>query len=252
MEEILLGGNMTSVVKVGDTVRRASGPWTPAVHALLGHIRRRGFDRAPQALGIDEQGREIISLLPGSVAAYPLPEHVLTDRTLVAVAGLLRAYHDATVDFVPPVDANWQWPAHEPVEVLCHNDFGPYNLMFEGNRLSGVIDFDTASPGARVWDLGYTAYRFVPLTDPGNPDVPYPGVAEQRRRLALFAESYGVAAITPGDVVATAIRRLRELVDFIVIQARNGDPAQRKVLDRGDTLIYERDIAYLEANPIAP
>ena len=247
MEEALFGGNMTSVVKVGDTVRRAAGQWTPAVHALLGHLRRRGFDRAPEALGIDEQGREIISLLPGSVATYPLPEHVLADPTLVAVAGLLRAYHDATADFVPPAGATWQWPSHEPVEVLCHNDFAPYNLMFEGDRLVGVIDFDTASPGPRVWDLAYTAYRFVPLTDPANPDVPYPGVAEQRRRLELFVESYGIGTITPGDVVAATIRRLRELVDFIVTQARGGDPAQQRVLDRGDTLIYERDIAYVEA-----
>jgi hypothetical protein len=26
------------VVCVGDTVRRPSGPWTPAVHALLTHV----------------------------------------------------------------------------------------------------------------------------------------------------------------------------------------------------------------------
>jgi hypothetical protein len=32
------GGNMSSgVVRVGDTVRRPAGPWTPAVHALLTH-----------------------------------------------------------------------------------------------------------------------------------------------------------------------------------------------------------------------
>jgi hypothetical protein len=34
------GGNMSSgVVRVGDTVRRPAGPWTPAVHALLTHLR---------------------------------------------------------------------------------------------------------------------------------------------------------------------------------------------------------------------
>ena len=69
----------------------------------------------------------------------------------------------------------WQWPGHEPFEVICHNDFCPYNLLFEGTELTGVIDFDLASPGPRVWDLGQTAYRFVPLTDPENPDTPVVG-----------------------------------------------------------------------------
>lgn len=41
--------------------------------------------------------------------------------------------------------------------------------MFEDGTLTGVIDLDLASPGPRVWDMAYTAYRFVPLTDPANP-----------------------------------------------------------------------------------
>ena len=82
--------------------------------------------------------------------------------------------------------ACWQWPAHEPVQVICHNDFAPYNLMFENGKLTGVIDLDLASPGPRVWDMAYTAYRFVPLTDPSNPDAPFPGAQAQARRLAAF------------------------------------------------------------------
>jgi aminoglycoside phosphotransferase (APT) family kinase protein len=163
------------------------------------------------------------------------------------VAGALRDYHDATTDFEPPADAVWRFPPHEPREVLCHNDFAPYNLLFQDGRLAGVIDFDTASPGPRSWDLGYTAYRFVPLTAPENPDVDYPGVAEQRRRLALFCTAYGAPEIGPSKVLHTAIARLRELVDFIVSAARAGDTAQQAVLERGDTEIYRRDIEYLES-----
>ncbi|ASO20605.1 hypothetical protein FHR81_004717 [Actinoalloteichus hoggarensis] len=246
MEEIVLpGGNMTDVVRIGDTVHRSAGPWTPAVHALLRHLANRGFPGAPRPLGFDDRGREVISLLPGSAAHYPLPDHAWTDETLSTAARMLRAYHDATVDFVPPVDARWQLPAHEPAEVLCHNDFAPYNLMFEDGVPTGVVDFDTVSPGPRTWDLAYTAYRFVPLTDAANPDAPYPGAAEQRRRLELFVESYGDDGITAADVLAMAVPRLRELVEFIVERARAGDPAQRRVLDRGDVAVYEQDIAYL-------
>ena len=145
-----------------------------------------------------------------------------------------------------PAGGVWQWRAHEPAEVICHNDFAPYNLMFEGSELTGVIDFDVASPGPRVWDMGYTAYRFVPLTAPGNPDVRFTGAAEQARRLERFCAAYGDQRIEPHAVIAAAAAKLRELVAFIVDRAAAGDPAQQAVLARGDAAIYERDIAYLD------
>jgi hypothetical protein len=241
-EIVLTGGNMTPVVRVGDTVRRGAGPWTPTIHALLRHLRASGFDQVPEPLGIDDQGREIISFLPGQVGTYPLPDFVLSDQTLETVARTLRAYHDATQGFV---GGPWQWPAHEPIEVICHNDFAPYNMLFEDGRLTGIIDWDLASPGPRVWDMGYAAYRFVPLTDPANPDVTNPGVAEQARRLARFCDAYG-KGIEPRAVAETAITILRDLVAFIRREAAAGDPAQTAVLERGDVGIYERDIAYVE------
>jgi Ser/Thr protein kinase RdoA (MazF antagonist) len=108
----------------------------PAVHALLRHLRARGFRQAPQPLGIDRQGREILTL-PDQVATYPLPAFIWSDDTLVAVARLLAAYHHATVGFVPPAGAVWQWPAHQPGEVLCRDDFAPYNLLFQDGRPGG-------------------------------------------------------------------------------------------------------------------
>src|SRR5688572_28988643 len=101
-EVALKGGNMTPVVRVGDTVRRSAGPWTPAIHALLRHVRAAGFAQVPEPLGIDERGREILSLLPGRAGTYPLADHILSDRTLVDVARTLRAYHDATTGFAAP------------------------------------------------------------------------------------------------------------------------------------------------------
>jgi catechol 2,3-dioxygenase-like lactoylglutathione lyase family enzyme len=240
-EEILSGGNMTAVVRVGNTVRRAAGPWTPTIHAFLRHLRANGFDLVPEPLGLDEGGREILSLLPGAPATYPLPEFAWTDATLDAVARTLRAYHDASTGFT---GERWQWPAHEPREVICHNDFAPYNLMFEDGRLTGVIDLDLASPGPRVLDLAYTAYRFVPLTDPANPDAPFRGAAEQRRRLSRLCAAYGDQE--PQAVVDAAAAKLREMVAFIERLAAAGDAAQKAVLERGDVAIYERDIAYLD------
>jgi hypothetical protein len=196
---------------------------------------------------MDEQGREILTFLPGRPGGgHPIAELMYDEATLEAVTNALRAYHDATTGFVAPAGAPWQFPAHAPVEVICHNDFAPDNLIFDGERLAGVIDFDLASPGPRVWDLAYTAYRFVPLSGPDNPDMPYPGPAEQARRLACLCAVYNSAAIGPRDVLDTAAKRLRDLHAFMHREAAAGNAAQQAIIDRGRGAIYERDVAYLE------
>jgi aminoglycoside phosphotransferase (APT) family kinase protein len=112
---------------------------------------------------------------------------------------------------VPPPDAVRRWPAQEPSEDVRHNDFAPYNLMFERGRLTGIIDLDLASPGPRARDMGYAAYRFAALSDPRSPDTPARPPADQRRWLAAFGAAYGNPDITPGEVVDAAIAKLREL-----------------------------------------
>ncbi|MEA2229705.1 MAG: hypothetical protein QOF04_3335, partial [Solirubrobacteraceae bacterium] len=198
----LSGGNVTAVVRVGDTVRRAPGPWTDTVQALLHHVRARGLDAVPEPRGRDAEGREVVAFLSGDVHGYPLPAWIWDDAVLVAAASLLRRLHDATVDFARP-GASWRLPAREPREVVCHNDFAPHNLVFRGRELCGVIDFDTAAPGPRAWDLANTAHRLVPLTAPGNPDTPATPDGERARRLALLCGAYGTRVV-PADVLALA------------------------------------------------
>jgi hypothetical protein len=66
------GGNAGGAVRVGDTVRRAAGPWTPAVHALLAHLAGRGIVGSPRPLGVDDQGREVLTYLAGEAALAEL------------------------------------------------------------------------------------------------------------------------------------------------------------------------------------
>jgi hypothetical protein len=55
VEEQPLNGNQSAAVRIGDTLRRRAAYWTPAVHALLEHLRSEGFDAAPEPLGMDER-----------------------------------------------------------------------------------------------------------------------------------------------------------------------------------------------------
>jgi aminoglycoside phosphotransferase (APT) family kinase protein len=89
-----------------------------------------------------------------------MPEWVWSSVVLTDVARALRQWHDATCQF-DLVDAVWGFDAREPGEVICHNDFAPYNCVFRGGRFAGAIDFDLCSPGPRLWDIAYTAYRYA-------------------------------------------------------------------------------------------
>ena len=247
-EEILTGGGVNHVVRIGGTVRRPTGPWTPAVHALLNHLAAAGFCGAPRAHGTDDQGREVLDFVPGEVGAEPLPGHE-GDARLQAAGRLLRAFHDATADFRPPADATWYFPPREPREVICHGDAARYNTVFRNGLPVAFIDFDTAHPGPRIWDVAYTAYRFVPLTvDPEEGAVE---VAEQARRLRLFADAYALDGPDRAALVGTVITRLEHLVAHMESQAAGGNEAFARHLAAGHHLHYRADTAHLARHAAA-
>jgi hypothetical protein len=233
----LLGGNMNSVTRVGETVHRRAGLWTPTIHRYLGHLDSAGISWVPRALAIDGD-TEVLSFVEGDVPIYPLPDWVWSDEALIDAARHLRMLHDASVGFDPGA-AIWQLPIHEPIEVICHNDFAPHNLAFADGRIVGVIDFDTSSPGPRMWDLAYLATRMVPLTA-DHPDGS-PGEDQSHRRIQLMLDAYAAAAAWT-EVVRVAVIRLRDLAQFSVAKAEElGKPKLRE-----DAALYERDALYLE------
>jgi Ser/Thr protein kinase RdoA (MazF antagonist) len=220
-------------------VRRGAGAWTATVHDLLRHVRARRVAWVPEPRGLDALDREVLGYIEGDVPSYPMPDWVWDDAVLVAAARLLRHYHDATVDF-PRAHRSWQLPAHDPDEVICHNDFAPYNFVFRGGVLHGVIDFDTASPGPRAWDLSYLAYRLVPLAGPGNRDALASSDRSRAARLRRLCAAYG-DGVTPAAVLALAPARLDELAVLTAVRAGDGAGAE---LQRHVGL-YRADASYI-------
>src|SRR5262245_35120215 len=90
----LTGGRVTQgVVRIGDTVRRPCKLNTPFIHQLLHHLEQVEFDGAPRFLGIDGQGREILTFIEGEVP----PDLGFWSMTqLLAAARLIRRFHEAT------------------------------------------------------------------------------------------------------------------------------------------------------------
>jgi len=251
-EHAFADGNLAGTVRVGATVRRAAGPWTPAVHALLRHLAERGFGAAPRPLGLDAEGRETLGFLPGVTAPATL-EGFLGDDVLTGVARLLRTYHDAVVDFEPPPDAAWRFVVGSPREgeVICHNDVSPFNVVFVDGEPRGLIDWDFAAPGPRTWDLGYALLRFAPMYADGAFGPP----AERGRRIARFLGSYGTAeTVGPlgGDAVMSLVEtRERSLLATQRAWAAAGVPGFAEMIRDGHDLAVERDLTYLDQHRAA-
>jgi hypothetical protein len=242
-EQPFTDGNITAVVRVGATVRRATGPWTPAVHALLRHLEARGFDAAPRALGRDQAGREMLSYIPGQTAPASL-DGIESDDVLAAVARLTRRYHDAVADFVPPADAAWQFTVGAPLagEVICHNDIAPWNIVFDGTRPRALIDWDFAAPAPRAWDIAYALWRCVPLYDGKE----FGGPAAQARRIKLFCATYGLA--DRRGLLDTIERRQQVLYDTLVTWGQAGVPGFAEMLRDGHADGIRNDMTYLRTN----
>ena len=100
-EQPLAGGmdDRYAPVRVGNTVRRAARSSRAAVRDLLLHLESVGFDGAPRYLGIDDQGREVLSWIDGDVPLPPYPAWAMTDRALANLGGLVRRLHEATATF---------------------------------------------------------------------------------------------------------------------------------------------------------
>jgi hypothetical protein len=227
-EEILIG-NVGGALRVGDTVHRAVGPWTPGVHALLDHLALR-LPHVPRVLGFDEEGREILDFLPGRVfedsATQPLSE-----AQIVSLVSWTRAFHEAVADFAHP--GPWRYfPIPNPT-LIGHNDIAPYNACFDGDDLVGVFDWDMAGPTTPLHELAFIAWNCVPLWT----DV---GAEAAARRVSLIAETYG--ACEPGQLLAAVPPRIEIMLDGIPAAARAGDAGMANLLALGEPARSRRSL----------
>ncbi|HYM71128.1 MAG TPA: phosphotransferase [bacterium] len=250
-EQPLGAGQLSPVVRVGDTVRRPTGPWTPAVHALLAHLERAGYPGAPRPLGIDDRQREILSFVPGEVPAPDTPPpYVWAESALTGVARLLRRYHDVVADFVPPRGAAWQTDdaSEQEREIICHNDVAPWNTGFLDGVPSAFIDWDLAGPGRRLWDVAYALWHFVPLyaEEKCARLGCDPSVDERARRARGFCDAYRLPA--RADLIDAVLQRQWRARERIRTRAERGAPAFVGLWRRGVAAGILDDLAFVRRN----
>jgi hypothetical protein len=218
---------------MGDRVYRPAGWWTPTVHALLRYLHGVGFTRVPMPLDVVD-GQEVLRWIPGESGTAGW-QRAVPESGLRALAGLLRDYHQATAGFVAPPGACWALsdrPAG-PGEVICHGDFGPWNVVWDGGTPVGLVDFDFAQPGEPLDDVAYALEYVAPFRD----DVQamrwqgFTAAPDRAQRIAVFAETYGLETVE--GLVDAVIRRQELTGQRVCALAARGLEPQRTWIAEG-------------------
>jgi thiamine kinase-like enzyme len=248
MTDTLTGGRST-IKRSDQTVIRPAGPWTPTVHALLLHLRKNGFIQAPQPFELRDDGTEVVSYLEGDVSNYPLSPAARSETALHSAARMLRAYHDATKGFdgLTREDARWMLPASLPAEVICHGDFAPYNVVLQGETAVGLIDFDCAHPGPRVWDIAYALYRWSAFHHPETDGV-FNMIGDQIERAGQFCLSYGTDVLQDASFAGLMLDRLDAMMAFMQAQADAGNVTFQANIREGHLSVYQRDQSHIRTH----
>jgi Phosphotransferase enzyme family len=169
-------------------------PWSPAVHELLDHLAAINFRYSPRLLGVDDKGREVLTYFEG-VSGKHAWAGVVPEEGLRAFARLLRSYHDAVANF-EPANNEWALAARAPKEgeIICHGDFGPWNVVWNGSEPIGILDWDLAGPAPPLYDLAYALEFVAPFRDDEDciKWLAYSKPPNRPRRIEVFAEAYGL------------------------------------------------------------
>ena len=238
-------GSVHSVVRLGATVRRPAGRWTPAVHALLRHLEVAGFEAAPRVVSI-EADVDILTYIEGDVPREPWPAPICTHAALREVGRMLRRFHDAVRTFSPPPGSEWRRGAIPlPAgEIIRHGDVGAWNTVWRGGHVVGLIDWDFAAPGPALADLGQAAISFVPLArDAVWRRAGFTRPPDRRQRLGVLCEAYGA---NPAQVVdASQLVRRTELEELAELGSQGVEPYATFVA-RGDDRAIQLSYEWLE------
>lgn len=247
--ETLYGGREGKIKKNGNKVIRPANEWSSDVHRFLKFLISKGFDLVPDPYGFTENNEEILSYIPGTAYNYPLPNIFMNDKMIICSAELLKRYHDIGREYMKNLrgDEKWMLPEVEPLEVMCHGDFAPYNVTLIDEMPMGIIDFDTLHPGPALWDVAYAVYRWVPFTSPENPDH-YDDIDEQIRKAKVFMDAYGANSQQREELPGMMVKRLSALVNYMTAQADDGNEDFAGNLEDGHLIIYKNDINYIIKN----
>lgn len=223
-ETILSGGtNAESIVKIGKNVHRSKTHNFEFIHAMLLWLEKQRFSYAPKYVGIDEQGREILSFVEGEVPR----EIPMTFEQKISAIKILRQFHDAL--------ANTKFAGAE--ETVCHHDFAPWNIIVHEEKVVGMIDFDEVGPGKRIDDVTYFIWTALDLAVAKIPDE------EQIKNIVALVNAYQLT--NKNEIISSFLKQQNRILKFRQqIVAKEKDP-DKIIFSKGAILRIQNSINWI-------
>lgn len=249
-EEVLTGGlsHAGLVVRVGDTVRRPAVVSTPAVQRLLAHLRAEGVPEAPEPLGLDDRGREVLSYVPGRAAGTDPAD--ASDDLLAGLLDVQVRLHRAAAAFRPEPGDVWASGGYFPDGVdgplVCHDDLTPANVIVDDGRVAGVVDWELARPVDRGFDIAVLARHWAPLRAPETRPAGWDPV-DPVARFGAVCDGHRLAATDRAAVLDLAARFLDAALAEILRRAADGRPGYVAIVAAGYETANRADAAWLAA-----
>lgn len=192
-DEAVLGAPFYVMERLKGVILRASVPQGLELSpALMRSLSENFVDNLVQIHGLDYEAAGLGEL--GRPAGYVKRQ----------IEGWTRRYYNARTDDVPDVERAAAWLAERmPPEVgaaLIHNDYKYDNLVLDPDDLShiiGVLDWEMATLGDPLMDLGTTLGYWVDVDDPQEVQVlsfgltTLPGNLDRRELAQRYAEQSG-------------------------------------------------------------
>jgi len=220
-----LPGAVGGATRIGRTVRRPTGPWTPAVHELLTYLDDQGLRGIPAVHGMDDEGREVLTYVEGR--SVPVDREIVLDSVLEEAVAWLRDFHDLVEGFRPEGPRIWRGgeATLDADQIICHHDPGAYNWIIQGGHFVAMIDWDLAGPGRPIDDLAFLAWTGIPLYR----EIPADEVA---RRLDLLVDAYGEWG--PITVLDAVVERMSTATERIEAGQARGDQGMLNLAKVGE------------------
>lgn len=247
-EQVLNNNEHRPIVRIGDTVHRPAHWWTLAVHDVLNYLESVGFDASPRVLGFDAEGREVLTFIEGESGREGW-QKIIPDDGLRKYARLLRRYHDAIAGYTPPENVEWAYSPSTfgPADIICHGDFGPWNIAWQDDEPVGLLDWDFVLPARPEHDVFYALEYAAPFRDDETALTwhHFSIVPDRKHRVDVFLDAYGAHFDGIVDGVAAVQRAVGNHVRYL---ANRGLHPQVDWVREGALELAEQQAQWTETN----